>query len=160
MAKTGTLSGRFGELTGREERAWHDYHRMQSQITGKIARDLTRQTGLSEADYAILTALADVPGGKSRALALRTDLQWEKSRLSHQLSRMERRGLVTRTECDEDSRSSVFELTDEGHAAVAHACGEHARLVRAYMLDALTPGQLDALTEISNTVLAHLDEAR
>jgi DNA-binding MarR family transcriptional regulator len=91
-----------------------------------------------------------------RALALRSEVRWEKSRLSHHIGRMERRGLVTRDGCAEDSRGAEIQLTDAGRAAIVTALCAHAKAVRAYLLDRLSRGQLDALADISETVLAGL----
>lgn len=143
-------------LDAREERAWRGYHRMERELASRIRRQLARDTGLSDADYEILRALSDAPDGTLRARTLRCVVHWEKSRLSHQIGRMERRGLVVREECEEDSRSAVIRLTEAGRDAIRAACCEHARAVRAHLLDRLSPAQLDALADISETVLAGL----
>jgi DNA-binding MarR family transcriptional regulator len=141
-------------LDAREERAWRSYHQMERELAGRIRRQLTRDTGLSDADYEILRALADAPDGILRARELRCEVRWEKSRLSHQVGRMEGRGLVTREDCDEDSRGSVIRITPAGREVIVAACCEHAKAVRAYLIDRLSPDQLDALADISETVLA------
>jgi len=140
-------------LDDREERAWRAYHRMVRDLDSRIRRELVRDTGLSDADYEILRALAEAPDRALRALVLRSEVRWEKSRLSHQIGRMERRGLVAREHCAEDSRAAVVRLTDAGHEAIVAACCEHAKAVRAHLLDRLTAEQLDALADISETVL-------
>jgi DNA-binding MarR family transcriptional regulator len=143
-------------LDTREDRAWRSYHEMERELARRIRRRLVRDAGLSDADYDILRALSDTPDGAARARELRADVRWEKSRLSHQIRRMEQRGLVTRGECAEDSRGSVIRLTDAGREAIVAACCEHAKAVRAYLVDRLSPEQLDALADISETVLAGL----
>ncbi|GAA1839631.1 MarR family winged helix-turn-helix transcriptional regulator [Asanoa iriomotensis] len=143
-------------LSPREARAWDGYRRMQGLLASQLNRQLTADTGLSDADFAILSALLGAPGHRLRGLALRCEVQWEKSRLSHHLGRMQTRGLVVREECVEDSRGAVFQLTDAGKAAVEAATDDRVAAVRTYLLDLLTPEQLDALTEISGAVLARL----
>jgi DNA-binding MarR family transcriptional regulator len=143
-------------LDQREERAWQGFRRMQAELTRRIRRELSRDSGLSDADYEILHALSEAPERTMRALALRREVGWEKSRLSHQISRMERRGLVLREDCAEDSRGAVVRLTDAGGAVIATACAEHAQAVRTHLIDRLTPGQLDALADISEAVLVGL----
>lgn len=144
-------------LTEDEELAWRAFHQMTTKLNGSVARELMRETGLSEADYEVLHALHEAPDHTLRSLALRNAVHWEKSRLSHQVARMERRGLVTRSVCEDDSRSAIVTLTKTGQEAVGNACCEHAKAVRAQLLDALTPDQRKALMEISETVLAHID---
>lgn len=143
-------------LDAREERAWRSFRQMERELAGRIRRQLTRDTGLSDADYEILRALADAPDSMLRARVLRYRLRWEKSRLSHQIGRMERRGLVAREDCDEDSRGSVIRLTGPGREAISAAHGEYAKAVRKSLIDRLNADQLDALTDISETVLASL----
>ena len=143
-------------LTEGQAIAWEAYRRMSVQLSGRLGRELARETGLSEADYEILTALAGTPHESIRALTLRCGLEWEKSRLSHQLRRMERRGLITRGESIEDSRGATVTITDAGLAAVTNARRCHDEAVRRYLADALTPAQLAGLKEISEVVLRTL----
>src|SRR5438132_8181721 len=101
--------------------AWANYQRMRVRLTERINRDLAQKAGLSEADFEILSALIESPNESVRALALRCGLEWEKSRLSHQLRRMEGRGLITRQECAEDNRGSVIRVTDAGRKLATEA---------------------------------------
>lgn len=71
---------------------------------------------MSAAD-AVLVQLTDVPEGRQRFLDLTQALEWEKSRMSHHVGRMAKRGLVTRQECPEDGRGAFVVITDEGRAA-------------------------------------------
>ena len=138
--------------------AWTNYQRMRARLNGRLSRELARHTGLSEADYEILMALTEASDASVRALALRCGLEWEKSRLSHQLRRMEERGLVTREECSEDNRGTVIRLTDAGRtqATAAKACYEQA--VRRYVTAVLSAEQFAALDAIALAVLAQLEE--
>jgi DNA-binding MarR family transcriptional regulator len=145
-------------LTAREEAAWRGLRRMQTLLAAQMSRRLIRETGLSEADYDILAALHAAPDRRLRALALRCTVQWEKSRLSHHLARMQRRGLVEREDCVEDSRGAVFGLTDAGRIAVEGAAQSRCDAVRAFVTDLLTPVQLDLLAEISDVIMRALAE--
>ncbi|MDG4822838.1 MarR family winged helix-turn-helix transcriptional regulator [Asanoa sp. WMMD1127] len=155
MATNGTRT-RPKALSAREQRAWDRYRRMQGLLASQLNRQLMQETGLSDADYGILSALLKAPEHRLRGLALRCEVQWEKSRLSHHLGRMQARGLVAREDCVEDSRGAVFRLTEAGRAAVEGAADDRVAAVRTYLLDLLTPDQLDALAEISDAVLARL----
>ena len=138
--------------------AWARYQRMRVQLSSRINRELSRETGLSEADYEILTALTTMPEGPVRVLALRCGLEWEKSRLSHQLRRMEQRGLIVRETCAEDNRSAELRVTPAGARVVREAREQYERLVRRYVTDVLTVAQLTQLGEISDAVLARIEE--
>lgn len=136
--------------------AWQAYQRMRLQLNGRISRELYRSTGLSEADFDILFFLEESPDGSVRSMALRCGLEWEKSRLSHQLRRMEGRGLITKTV------GAVVELTDKGREQIAAARACHGAAVRRYFGDVLTGDQLAALTAIADQVVTRLadDSAR
>jgi len=160
-AYSGVMVVRSPEQTLSPEQllAWRRFYRMQSQLVGVLGRELTQATGLSEADYEILTVLEAAPRSTLRARDLRWELAWEKSRLSHQLRRMEQRGLVRRTECAEDSRGTVIELTDAGRTACREADRFRQERVREHLVDALDEGELEALSRISETVLRRLGVA-
>jgi DNA-binding MarR family transcriptional regulator len=146
------------EMTETQIAAWTSYQRMRVLLTGRINRELAHKTGLSEADFEILVALTETPDESVRALALRCGLAWEKSRLSHQLRRMEERGLVIREECLEDNRGSVVRVTDAGRRLAAEARVHYENAVRRYVTDVLSAEQLEALGSIAQTVLAQLEE--
>ncbi|HEY1486585.1 MAG TPA: MarR family winged helix-turn-helix transcriptional regulator [Micromonosporaceae bacterium] len=150
------MTGR--DLTQRQHRAWAAYHRMQGLLGSQLNRRLIQETGLSEADYEILAALQGAEDHRLRALALRCAVQWEKSRLSHHLARMQRRGLVLREDCVEDSRGAVYRLTEAGRTAVAAAQSSRTEAVRTYLVGLLTAEQLDALADISDAILRRLAE--
>jgi DNA-binding MarR family transcriptional regulator len=112
---------------------------------------------MSEADYEVLVHLSEAPEGRLRPYQLGRITQWEKSRLSHHLSRMGERGLVERQFCPTDNRGSFVAITESGRAAIAAAAPQHVEDVRRLFIDVLTPEQLDAIADIADTVLANLD---
>jgi DNA-binding MarR family transcriptional regulator len=145
-------------LDPQEARAWRGYTRMRVQLQARLDRDLGRHSGLSDPDYGILVHLSEAPDGRLRPYQLAEALQWEKSRLSHQLTRMARRGLVVREECPTDARGAFVVLTSAGRDAIEAAAPAHVEDVRRYLIDVLDPRQLAALADIAETVLAHLED--
>lgn len=145
------------ELSAREADAWASYQRMRTQLSGRLGRELARETGLSEADYEILAAVIESPDGSVRSLALRCGLDWEKSRLSHQLRRMTERGLLVREECVEDNRGFIVRASEAGRTVAEAARRHHEAAVRRYVADVLSAQQLDTLAEIASTVLEKID---
>jgi DNA-binding MarR family transcriptional regulator len=144
-------------LTTREQHAWRQFVRMHAQLARHLNRQLQRDSDLSASDYEVLVHLAEAPDERRRAFELGAALQWEKSRLSHHLTRMERRGLVVREECTTDARGAHIALTRAGRRALDDAAPAHVAEVRRVFLDALSPAQVDALGEIADAVLARLD---
>jgi DNA-binding MarR family transcriptional regulator len=141
-----------------EQRAWRAFLRMQGQLAARLNRQLQGDSGLSLADYAVLAQLSEAPDGRLRPYELQRDLEWEQSRLSHHLARMQRRGHVRREECTMDGRGAFIALTDAGRAAIEAAAPGHVEAVRHLFLDRLTRQQMAALNRISSQVLAGLDD--
>lgn len=145
-------------LSAEELAAWKGLQLMQGQLAGKLGRELAATSSLSVADYAVLAALSDRPDGRMRAYELGAELGWEKSRLSHHVSRMVERSLVERQRCPSDSRGLFVAITQHGRRTVADAAPAHVAAVREAFIDRLTPKQLSALRDVTDIVLAGLHE--
>jgi DNA-binding MarR family transcriptional regulator len=146
-------------LDGAEDRAWRGYMRMRTLLHARILRDLAREAGLSGPDYDVLSHLSESAGRRSRLGELAARMAWSRSRLSHHITRMEQRGLVTREDCAVDGRGAFVVLTDAGFRVVEAAAPGHVASVRRNFVDLLSREQLDALTRITDTVVGHLAEA-
>ena len=143
-------------LTAPQERAWRRYRRMRTLLDLQIARDLNRDSGLSETDYDVLSTLSERPDSRWRARDLAAQLLWSTSRLAHHVGRMEQRGLVARQPCPGDARGALIGLTEQGRAALERAAPPHVASVRRHMIDLLTPGEIAALDTIAGKVITHL----
>lgn len=143
-------------LTPDESRAWRGYRRMRTLLDLQVARDLTRDAGLSEADYDVLSHLSETEGHRVRVHELATRMLWSKSRLSHHLTRMQQRGLVCREECDSDARGAFVTLTADGLRTIETAAPDHVASVRRHFIDLLTTEQIATLAALSDTVVSHL----
>ena len=142
-------------LNEQEQRAWRGMALMEMQLTARLARELAAD-GLSYQDYAVLAGLTADPDGRLRLLDLGMGMGWEKSRLSHHVTRMVDRGLVTRQKCPTDMRGSFVVITDAGRRAIEAAAPAHVEAVRKYFIDLLTADQIQALGEITGAVLENL----
>jgi DNA-binding MarR family transcriptional regulator len=145
-------------LNEAEQRAWRAFLSLQSQLMAQLGRELQEQSGLSNADFAVLVSLSEHPDQRMRILELARALQWEKSRLSHQLTRMEQRGLLERSNCSEDRRGAFVVLKPQGRAAVESAAPKHVDSVRRYLFDEISAEQVVALTDICQAVLDRLEQ--
>ncbi len=143
-------------LTPTEDRAWRGYRRMWRQLDARLERDLAG-SGLSGADYAVLSNLTESDDDRWRARQLAERLQWSSSRLSHQVTRMAQRGLVMRLPHPADGRGAVIALTAKGRQAIESAAPGHVTAVRRHFIDLLSPAQLEALDDISQTIIDHLN---
>lgn len=146
-------------LDERRQRAWRGLVAMQARLPAELHRRLQAESGLSLADFDVLVALTG-RDGPARVLELADALRWEKSRLSHHLSRMQRRGLVARQECPDDARGALVVLTDDGRRAIERAAPGHVRAVRELVFDGLDAAQVEVLTAVTEGVLARIDAGR
>lgn len=145
-------------LTDDEQRTWRSYIAMEQQLGRYLHQHLQREFGLSGSDFEILVTLSEADGACMRAFELGQVTQWEKSRLSHHLSRMEKRGLVRRE--SGDGRYPAVALTDEGLAALKAAAPANARRVRELFIDVIGVDRLAVLRQIADDVVAAVEERR
>src|SRR5437588_3792943 len=138
-------------LTEDEQRAWRGLLRMTSQLNARMNRQLQDDYGISLADYDVLVVLSEAPEGR-RVFEIADSLAWEQSRVSHQLARMQQRGLVAREECRTDARGAFVVLTEAGRAAIERAAPAHVETVRQLVFDGLSRDQLAALTAVTSHV--------
>jgi DNA-binding MarR family transcriptional regulator len=143
-------------LTARQERAWRRYRRMRTLLDLEIARDLHRDSGLSDTDYDVLSTLSEKPGSSWRARDLAAQLLWSTSRLAHHVGRMEQRGLVAREPSADDARGSLISLTGQGRAVLGQAAPPHVASVRRHLIDLLTDEEVATLDTIAGRVIAQL----
>jgi len=144
-------------LDEREQRAWRGHTQMHRRLSRVLGQQLIRDSGLSASDYELLVPLSEAPGSQLRARDLARAVDWEKSRLSHHLTRMEQRGLVERRECPTDARGAFIRLTKAGRRAIEGAAPQHAAAVRDNFIDLLTPREIDVPPAIAARVPARLE---
>jgi DNA-binding MarR family transcriptional regulator len=143
-------------LDAREAHLWKSYRDVYRELTSTLEARLIRNSGLSGADYALLHPLSSSESGVLRTRDLGRAVGWERSRLSHQVSRMEKRGLVVREDCESDARGSMVRITAAGREAIEAAASDHVDAVRTYFLDKLTRDEQENLTKLLDRVLADL----
>ena len=135
-------------LSPHELRVWHAFLLMGEDVLGRVGRDIAQATGLSGAEFGVLSRLAALGKGEMRQQALARVMTWDKSRLSHQLTRMQRRGLIERR--DADGNTVLVVLSKLGQERLEAARPIHADSVRRNLLSRLTPEQIDTIVRVSN----------
>jgi DNA-binding MarR family transcriptional regulator len=143
-------------LTGDELRIWREYIETGEALRARLAGRLQRESSLSPGDYQVLLALSEASGRRLRSSDLASTVGWERSRLSHHLGRMERRGLIHREECADDSRGAEVVLSDAGANAFRRGSVPHLQAVRELFVDAFTPEQLAQLESLTASLRDHL----
>ncbi|ANS70417.1 MarR family regulatory protein [Streptomyces lincolnensis] len=142
-----------------ERNTWRCFMNMQERLSGRLSRDLQSESRVSAADYTVLVHLADTPEGRMRSADLAKKVEWEQSRMSHQVTRMAKRGLVTREGCFKGGRGAFVVITPAGRGAIAEAAPRHVESVRRLFIDLLTSDELQALAGISRRVLDQLEKS-
>ncbi|SEH92988.1 DNA-binding transcriptional regulator, MarR family [Mycolicibacterium rutilum] len=149
---------RKGALNDDELTAWRAFVDMRHTLERHLVQHLQRDFGLSDSDFEILVNLSDAPEGRMRAYELGRVTHWEKTRLSHHLGRMEKRGLICRE--DSGARYPDIVLTDAGRDAIRTAAPANAARVREMFVDVLGPERMAAMRQMSEDVLAAIERHR
>jgi DNA-binding MarR family transcriptional regulator len=124
---------------------WNTWMQAQRLLARELDRDLQRDYGISKAEFSVLVTLHRAPGGRMRVGELAESLDWHKSRVAHQLTRMENRQLVDRTDNESSGRRIGIGLTTKGRDTAQNAILGHADNIRRYFFEALTPEQATAI---------------
>jgi len=146
-------------LSTQEQASWRSWLSAVTLLTDRLNRDLLAEHGLSGMDYEILVRLSETPDRRIRMSDLADLTLASRSRLSHQIDRMERAGLVERESCADDRRGAFAVLTDAGWERLVQAAPDHVRSVRDHLVDVLTPEEFAALgaacRKIADRLAAH-----
>lgn len=132
-------------LSEDQQRAWRAWIAASNTLNHQLSADLQAQHDLTLADYEILVQLSEHPDQRMRMSDLADATLASRSRLSHQVDRLVKRGLVERQDCEIDKRGSFAVLTDRGWKATVAAAPDHVASVRTYLVDVLSPQQFEAL---------------
>ena len=134
---------------------WRHLQLVHLQLTHRLHRGLVDEVGISYQDYVVLTELV---AGPQRVIALARRVGFEKSRLSHQLDRLERDGFVQRRPATRDRRGAEVAITAAGRRLQRRASPAHVARVDALFDAHLTTGDRQALRRATERILAALDE--
>ncbi|HEY2519818.1 MAG TPA: MarR family transcriptional regulator [Streptosporangiaceae bacterium] len=159
IAAAATDTDTRGWLTPDEQGAWRAYLTTSKLLFRQLDRDL-HSLGLSGNDYEILVVLSEASEHRLRMTDLADATAQSRSRLSHQITRMEAAGLVRRDTCPGDKRGLFAVLTDSGMATIERVAPNHVESVRQHFIDLLTPEQLATMREGYAVIIAHLRQIR
>ncbi|XHS32398.1 MarR family winged helix-turn-helix transcriptional regulator [Pseudoxanthomonas sp. UC29_72] len=135
----------MSKLSEQEMGQWIAWKRATEAVMAAVVADITAQTGLSAADFSVLTRVVETPQGRIRQQRLSDDLGWERSRLSRQLTRMEARGLLQR---EGSTANWQVVATADGRGAVRDARRVHAAAVRRSLINAVPSEDADAFWRV------------
>lgn len=145
-------------LNDEEQRAWRAFVDGSQRLMALLNRDLADVTGLSLADYRILVLLSEAPRDALRMSELAEGILASRSKLTHQVRRLEAQGLVVRESCEDDGRGVIAKITPRGLETLRAAAPGHVESVRTYFIDLLDDRQRRLVAEVFEKIDAHLQE--
>ena len=144
-------------MTERQLRVWQNFVVLAERVHREVGRDLWDDAGLTASEFTVLAELSSRPRGGMRPSQCARAIDWDTSRLSHMLRRMEKRGLVSRGKSDgPDGRAAEIVLTKEGRSAYRRALGPHLGSAKRWFADALDEDRLAVLDDALGTLLQHV----
>ncbi|MHA6797890.1 MarR family winged helix-turn-helix transcriptional regulator [Bounagaea algeriensis] len=135
--------------------AWRSYIVGSALLEHRLNRELQAEHELSIAEYEILVRLSEQSDRRMRMRELAEDVAHSKSRISHEVRRLERAGWVTRLDCEEDGRGVFAILTDAGWDKLRSAAPWHVAGVREHMIDLLTEEEQEVLARVFGRLIEH-----
>ena len=144
-------------LTRDQLRAWMELVAVMELLPAALDQQLQRDADLTHFDYMVIAMLSETESRTLRMSALAAATNASLPRLSHVVSRLEKRGLVARCPSADDRRATDVRLTDAGYAAIVEAAPDHVRTARRFVIDALTDEQVRELDGITRALLGRLD---
>ena len=145
-------------LNDSEQRAWRAWIASSQLLLDRLSRDIHAQHGLTMADYEILVRLSESADHRVRMSELADRTLASRSRLSHQIDRMEKRGFVLREQCTDDKRGQFAVLTETGWQTLVTAAPDHVESVRTHLVDVLSPAEFAALGVACEKILGGLHD--
>ena len=147
-------------LTPAQLGAWQALTLMLARLPTALEAQLQRDSQLSYIEYYALAALSERPDRTMRMSELAVLTNAELSRLSHLITRLQKRGYVRREPDPDDGRYTNAVLTDAGYDLVVAAAPGHVAAVRELVIDALDDTALKALQVSAERIIARIDDPR
>jgi DNA-binding MarR family transcriptional regulator len=144
-------------LSTEQQRAWRAFLLGSTLLMDRLDRDLREQHDLSLPEYEILVRLSESDDRALRMAELADSVKNSRSRITHTIARMERAGLVVRSQCPSDGRGVFAHLTDRGYATLVDAAPTHVESVRSALIDVVEPDALETIGRAFSAVAERLD---
>jgi DNA-binding MarR family transcriptional regulator len=144
-------------LDDAEQHAWRQLAAVILKLPSELETQLQRDAGMSHFEYWVVALLSEAPERTLRMSQLASQANASLSRLSHVVSRLQRRGWVTRRPCPDDARATLAVLTDDGSEQVVAAAPGHVATVRRLVFDGLDPDDVGDLARLCAAILERID---
>jgi DNA-binding MarR family transcriptional regulator len=135
-------------------RAWRLYFESALALNDVLDAELERDVGIPLRWYDALVHLEETPEGL-RMNELAERILYSKSGFTRVVDRLEGAGLVQRVRPDNDRRSILVVLTDEGRSAMERARRHHRHAIEEHFSRHLSDTDIKALTRALAKLSAH-----
>ncbi len=149
------LEGTGRHLSKSELRTWTRFLDASRLLEEILAKHLARDHGMTHSDYEVLVRL-DGAGGEMRMTTLAQQVVSSAQKLTHTANRLEKRGWIARVPIEDDGRGLMATLLPDGKAALAGAAGEHADLIKQFLLDPMSKDEQHVVAESMDRLSAHM----
>ena len=146
-------------LSTEQQQHWRAYIAASTLLQERLSRELQAAHGITMADYEILVRLSEAPERRLRMSQLAEHTLSSRSRLSHQVDRLEKAGFVRREACESDRRGANAVLTHHGWDTLVAAAPTHVDGVRTHLVDLLSDREFAALGAACAVVAEHLQSS-
>lgn len=136
--------------------AWRNMVESWRMLIAVLDKDLRESFDIGIPEYEVLVRLSEADDWAWRMSELADDLGMSRSRLTHIVARMEKRGLVNRKSIAGDGRGVCCEMTQQGFSLLRDAAPTHVRGVREHFVDMLSPLEHKHLSDFYGKVHTHL----
>ena len=145
-------------LSAVDQKAWRSYLTGSQLLSTQLDKELREKHGIGLPEYEILVRLSEHENRTMRMALLATDTTMSRSRLTHSVARMEKRGLLERSAIPEDGSGVNCVMTEAGWQLLQSAAPDHVSGVRSHLVDLLDPEEMEILGRIFTKVSDHMTD--
>lgn len=145
-------------LNADERAAWLKLAAVMLKLSPALDSQLQRDSGLTHFDYLCLAMLSEAEDRRLTMSELAAVVNSSLSRLSHVVTKLERRGWIEREPSPDSKRVTMAQLTDKGYDVVVEAAPGHVEAVRDLVFDGLSEDDIAALERVAGHIAKRLEE--
>lgn len=139
-------------LSSADQQAWRSFLNGSQRLSAELDKEIREKHGIGLPEYEILVRLSEHENRSMRMALLAAATTMSRSRLTHSVARMEKRGLLERFAIAEDGRGVDCAMTEAGWRLLREAAPDHVAGVREHLVDLLEPEEMATLGRIFTKV--------
>jgi DNA-binding MarR family transcriptional regulator len=144
-------------LTEDELASWFPLAGVMLKLNPALDSQLQRDSDMTHFDYLCLAMLSEEEGFTSTMSALAARTNASLSRLSHVITKLEKRGWVCRSRSEVSRRVTMVRMTDDGYAKLVAAAPGHVETVRSLVYEGLTEEDVANLHRMMAHILQRIE---